>query len=236
MPISPTSLPPLDLRATASTLDRIHASYMGGEEAERALTPSEMELRKQLEGTWSLLLNFQTPDQAVPVLMRQYDISRATAYRRCRDSTKLFGDVGNVSPLGVSHLLYEHQMTVLKLALSAKGKDGQPKPDLKAANVAIKQMAMLKGLNKVDAGIVDASAFKGGTFLMQIHVAGAGTRTIDLSRATQLPADEHAQLLAAVEGTGIDADEMLRFIDDAAAGWQGAQEPDEDAEFEEDNE
>lgn len=226
MPTSPTSLPPLsaaELRAVTTPLDRIRASYMD-EAAEDSLTPRELRLRKELEATWQLLLNFHTTEQAVPVLCGQFDLSRATAYRRCREAVKLFGEVSGIEKHGVRHILYEWQMAVYKLALSAKDKDGKPKPDLKSANQALKQMMVLKGLNRVEANVVDPSLLKGGTFLMQINVAGGKTETIDLQRISRLRGDEYEKVRQIVEGTGIGDSQMLEFIDEAARGWQESTE------------
>lgn len=226
MPISPPSLPPLSaaaLKAVTTPLDRIRASYMD-EATEDSLTPFEMKIRRELEATWQLLLNFHTPEQAVPVLVGQFDISRATAYRRCRDAVKLFGEVSGVTKQGISNILFEWQVAVYKLALSAKDKDGKPKPDLKAANQALKQMMVLKGLNRVEANVVDPSLLKGGTFLMQINVAGGKTETIDLQRVSRMKGDEYEKVRQIVEGTGIGDDQMLDFIDEAARGWQESTE------------
>ncbi|MDX5511359.1 MAG: hypothetical protein LPK01_03990, partial [Hymenobacteraceae bacterium] len=85
--------PKLDTR-----MDRLYYSYID-EEVDAGLSVADREYREQLEAAWSLLINYHSFEQALPLLMarewgaERKKISRATAYRVLNNCTKLFGDV-----------------------------------------------------------------------------------------------------------------------------------------------
>ncbi|WP_187261312.1 hypothetical protein [Pontibacter beigongshangensis] len=192
-------------KSRETLLDRLYDSYLD-EEAEAGLTEVEMTKRSQIEAAWSLLVNYHSFEQSVPLLMSRFDLSRATAYRMLTNATKLFGDVTQTSKQGLRHILYEYSMKVFQLAASQKP------PDLKQMNTAIKNMAMLKGLNSEDTSAFDAELLQAHTYLIQIS-AGVGKEplTLDTSKIAQLPEHEYEELVDAVESTGL-GDELIDNI------------------------
>lgn len=148
-------------KAKDTLLDRLYDSYID-EEAEESLTESEKKKRSIIEAAWSLLVNYHSFEQSLPLLMSRFDISRATAYRMLNNATRLFGDVTQTNKQGLRHILYEYSMKVFQLAATMKP------PDLKQMNTAIKNMAMLKGLNSDDTSAFDAELLQAHTYLIQI--------------------------------------------------------------------
>jgi len=186
-------------------LDRLFDSYLN-EEAEAALTETERAKRSQIEAAWSLLVNYHSFEQSVPLLMSRFDLSRATAYRMLNHATRLFGDVTQTNKQGLRHILYEYSMKVFQLAATMKP------PDLKQMNTAIKNMAMLKGLHSEDTSAFDAELLQAHTYLIQISAgAGKAPLTLDTSKIASLPEHEYAEVVDAVESMGL-GDESIDNI------------------------
>ena len=191
----PASNKPNYSSATETALDRIRASYLH-EGAEERLTPDDQKRKEHLEAAHGLLVNYHSLEQAVPLLVNRYDISRATAYRRCTEAIRLFGDVTRSYKDGIRHILYEFAMRVFQLAASAKP------ADLKAMNASIKNMAILKGLDKDDSNALSPEVLANRTYVLTMVVQGAdgSEKSIPLgNNLNKLDADTYAQLVDAVE-------------------------------------
>ncbi|WP_460613667.1 hypothetical protein [Hymenobacter seoulensis] len=204
---------------TETALDRIRASYLH-EGAEDRLTPDDKKRKEHLEAAHGLLVNYHSMEQAVPLLVSRYDISRATAYRRCTEAIRLFGDVTRSYKDGIRHILYEFAMKVFQLAASAKP------PDLKAMNGAIKNMSILKGLDKDDSNALSPEVLANRTYVLNVTI-GAGGKDVQVplgNNLNKLDPSTYAQLVDAVEKsdpTLAQMEQMLRMAED---------EPEEEAE------
>lgn len=188
-------------------LDRLYDSYLD-EEGEASLSESDRVKRDQIEAAWSLLVNYHSFEQSVPLLMSRFDLSRATAYRMLNNATKLFGDVTQTSKQGLRHILYEYSMKVFQLAAS------QRPPDLKQMNTAIKNMAMLKGLHADDTSAFDAELLQAHTYLIQISsAAGKEPLTLDTSKIASLPEHEYEEVVDAVEMMGLGNELIDNILD-----------------------
>ncbi|WP_066621127.1 hypothetical protein [Rufibacter roseus] len=154
-------------------IDRIYFSYLE-EDGEEKLSDKDKELRDQLEAAWGLLVQYHSFEQAVPLLVSRFKFSRATAYRVLNQCTQLFGDVTQVSKQGLRHILYEYSMKVFQLAAT------QRPPDLAAMNRAIKNMAMLKGLDQNDVNGYDAELMEAHTYVMQLMTSSGVAKTVNL--------------------------------------------------------
>lgn len=195
-------------REKDTLLDRLYDSYVD-EEADAALSDSDRTKRTQIEAAWSLLVNYHSVEQAVGLLIGKFEkMSRATAYRTVTNATKLFGDVTMVSNQGLRHILYEYSMKVFQLAAA------QRPPDLRQMNMAIKTMAMLKGLNREDPSAFDAELLQAHTYLIQIS-AGAGKEalTLDVSKIQSLPEHEYEEVVDAVESIGLGDESIDNILD-----------------------
>lgn len=205
--------------STETTLDRIKASFLS-EGAEEKLTAEEKVRKEQLEAAHGLLVNYHSLEQAVPLLVGRYGISKATAYRRCNEAIRLFGDVTRSYKDGIRHILYEFAMKVFQLAAGRKNEFKQPDPDLKAMNTAIKNMAMLKGLDKMDDNALTPELLGNRTFVLQVNLIGGdgAPQTIDLARLNQADAETYAQLAQVVENTDLSLEGMEKLLSQASEG------------------
>jgi hypothetical protein len=188
-------------------LDRIYYSYTE-EEGEIELSDKDKELREQLEAAWSLLVQYHSFEQAVPLLKSRFDVSRATAYRLLNQCTQLFGDVTQVSKQGLRHILYEYSMKVFQLAATQKP------PELAQMNRAIKNMAMLKGLDQNDANAFDSELLEAHTYMLSLAVKGSDkSKTINMDAIEKLPETEYQEIMDAVEGEGLGSQSIEDLLD-----------------------
>ncbi|QHL87416.1 hypothetical protein GU926_08195 [Nibribacter ruber] len=174
-------------------LDRIYNSYIE-EDGDLLLSEKDKEVREQLEAAWGLLVQYHSFEQAVPLLTSRFKISRATAYRVINQCTQLFGDVTQVSKQGLRHILYEYSMKVFQLAAT------QRPPDLGAMNRAIKNMAMLKGLDQTDVNGYDAELMEAHTYVMQLMTATGTSRVINLEN---IPETDYELVVDSVQQQGL---------------------------------
>ena len=220
------SLTPTNPNYSASTetaLDRIKAAYLD-DSAEARLSAEERLRKEQLEAAHGLLVNYHSLEQAVPLLMGRFTLSRATAYRRCTEAIRLFGDVTRSYKDGIRHILYEYAMKVFQLAAGRKNEFKQPDPDLKAMNTAIKNMAMLKGLDKEDSSALTPEVLGNRSFYLTIIMAGGGeAKTIDLGDLNKIEPDTYARVVEAVEQSDLSLEGMQKLLGEA-------REPDEEEE------
>ncbi|SHL26550.1 hypothetical protein SAMN02746009_02450 [Hymenobacter psychrotolerans DSM 18569] len=212
----PSSSNPNYSNATETALDRIRASYLN-EGAEERLTDDDKKRKEQLEAAHGLLVNYHSMEQAVPLLTGRFDISRATAYRRCTEAIRLFGDVTRSYKDGIRHILYEFAMKVFQLAATAKP------PDLKAMNASIKNMAILKGLDKDDSNALTPEVLANRSYVLNITLAGSDgqTKTIDLGNLNKIDGETYAQVVEAVEQSDVGLEEMRGLLLEAQDGEEG---------------
>lgn len=213
--------------STETALDRIKASYLN-EGAEERLSADERLRKEQLEAAHGLLVNYHSLEQAVPLLMGRFGLSRATAYRRCQEAMRLFGDVTRSYKDGVRHILYEFAMKVFQLAAGRKNEFKVPDPDLKAMNAAIKNMAMLKGLDKEDTSALTPEVLGSKSYFLTLHVGGAGgaPKTIDLGALDKIEPDTYARIVEAVEGSDFSLADMEKLLGEGLAADE--LDPDDD--------
>lgn len=79
-----------------SSFQRIKASYL--DETSVELTAKELEKKKRMSHAWGLRLNNKySAHQTIQILMREYSISQATAYREYNMAMQIFGDLDETS-------------------------------------------------------------------------------------------------------------------------------------------
>ena len=199
--------------STETTLDRIRASYLQ-EGAEQRLTKADRQRRDEIEGTHALLTQYHSLEQAAKISGERWQLSRATAYRRCREALELFGDVTRAYKDGIRHILYEMSMRVFQLAAGRKNEFKQPDPDLKAMNAAIKNMAMLKGLDKEDTNALTPDMLAHKTYVVNISIIGRDgqPQTVALNSLDRIEPETYAQLVDAAENTDVTLEQMRHLL------------------------
>ena len=79
-----------------SSFQRIKASYL--DETSVELTAKELEKKKRMSHAWGLRLNNKySAHQTIHILMKEYSISQATAYREYNMAMQIFGDLDETS-------------------------------------------------------------------------------------------------------------------------------------------
>lgn len=214
-----TSSNPNYTGSTETTFDRIRASYLQ-EGAESRLTKADLARRDELEGAHALLTQYHSLEQAAKITSERYQLSRATAYRRCTEAIRLFGDVTRAYKDGIRHILYEMSMKVFQLAAGRKNEYKLPDPDLKAMNAAIKNMAMLKGLDKEDTNALTPDMLAHKTYVVNISIQGRDgqPQTVALNSLDKIEPGTYAELLEAVENSDLSLEEMRGLLDKTEEG------------------
>jgi L-lactate utilization protein LutB len=141
----------------------------------------------------------------------------------------LFGDVTRSYKDGIRHILYEFAMKVFQLAAGRKNEFKQPDPDLKAMNVAIKNMAMLKGLDKEDSSALTPELLGDKHYYLTINmgVSGGESKTLDLGNLNKIDPETYARAVEAVEQSDLSLEGMEKLLGEA-------REPDEEEEEDDD--
>lgn len=104
------------------------------------LSPFQTEMKNRIKTSFSLLLNWHSREQAAKVLMEQFDISQATAYRDIGNALKIYGDINRASKEGMRYIIFEYNQKHLQLATKEK--------NLEQMGKAIDRMIKLAELDK----------------------------------------------------------------------------------------
>ncbi|WP_210519909.1 hypothetical protein [Hymenobacter terricola] len=201
---------------TETALDRIRASFFDeSDEPDEKLSAAEFDQKCQLVFAHANLTEGKSLEKTVKLLVARYHISRATGYRRCRDATTVFADVTRTHKEGIKHILYEMSMNVYRRALKAQDKFGNP--DLKAANGAIKNMALLKGLDKDDSNALTPEMLGQKNYYLTMNIGGGtgAPKAIDMTNPDRLDADTYARVMEAVEGSDFSLVDMQLLLTEA---------------------
>lgn len=199
---------------TETVFDRIRASYLN-EGAEARLSPADIQRRTELEAAHALLVQYHSLEQAAKITRERWGLSQATAYRRCTEAIRLFGDVTRSYKEGLRHILYEMAMRVFQLAAARKDEYKNAAPDLKAMNAAIKNMATLKGLDKEDTNALTPDMLANKTYVVNISIEGKSgqAQTVNLNSLDDIDPDTYAQLVEAVENTDLSLEQMRGLLE-----------------------
>jgi hypothetical protein len=203
---------------TETALDRIRASFFDEcDEPDEKLSAAEYEQKLQLVAAHAYLTEGRSLEATVKMLVGRYHISRATGYRRCRDATTLFADVTRVHKEGVK---------AYRLAMKSADKFGNP--DVKGMNGAIKNMILLKGLDKEDSAAMTPELLGNKTYMLQVTVGGSDgkQKTIDLGNLEAIDEGTYAEVVQAVEKSDLSLEGMQKLL--AEAQEAGEEEEDED--------
>lgn len=99
-----------------NTFQRIKAWYIDEESVE--LTPEEILRKDRLVHIWSLRLNNKySPAQSVKILIRDHNVSQATAYRDYSLAMELFGSIDKINLAAERMVLVENYWNLYQMAL-----------------------------------------------------------------------------------------------------------------------
>ncbi|UOR06739.1 hypothetical protein MUN82_06470 [Hymenobacter aerilatus] len=198
----------------STAVERIYAASINEANGEgpglKALSPADQLVNQQIEAAYALLSNYHTFDQAWPLLAKQFDISRATCYRRLADAQNLMGDLKKVRKEGRKAILMEFARKILQLALS------QRPPDTRAALAAMKFEANVAGLMRADSGQEEAAGVGGGntSYVINLTVEGRKPRTINLMDPESIQDTDYELIQEAVQGSVFDGNMMAKMIEE----------------------
>ena len=215
---TPTDLPGADQvpLPSSTAIERIYAAYI--ENTLSHLSEADKTVHAELEAAYALILNYQTFDQAWPLLARQFDLSRATCYRRLTDSQNLFGDLKKVKKEGRRSVLVEFARKLLQLCL------GQRPPDVKGALAAMKFEANITGLLRADAHGEEGTGGVGATtYVINLQVAGRKARAIDVTKLGDISDADYELVQQAVAGQLFGAEAMEVMLGERRALEEGGE-------------
>ena len=101
-----------------TNFETILASFLDEESVE--LTDFQQKMKERIMTSFSLLLNWHSREQAAKVLMQQFDISQATAYRDIGNALRIYGDINKASKEGMRYIIFEYNQKLLQLATKEK--------------------------------------------------------------------------------------------------------------------
>jgi hypothetical protein len=213
---SPTDLPGADQvpLPSSTAVERIYAAYL--ENTLSQLTDADKIVHSELEAAYALILNYHTFEQAWPLLAKQFDLSRATCYRRLADSQNLFGDLKKVKKEGRRQVILDFARKLVQLALT------QRPPDTASALAALKFEADILGLRRADAHGEDGTGGVGATtYVINLQVQGRKARPIDVNKLGDISDADYELVQEAVAGQVFGASAMEVMLADRRALEEG---------------
>ena len=199
---------------SSTAIERIYAAYI--ENTLSKLSPADKITHSELEAAYALILNYHTFEQAWPLLAKQFDLSRATCYRRLTDSQNLFGDLKKVKKEGRRAVLVEFARKLLQLALT------QRPPDMQSALAAMKFEANITGLLRADAHGEEGSGGVGATtYVINLQVQGRKARAIDINKLNDISDADYELVTEAVASQVFGASAMEVMLADRRAVEEG---------------
>jgi hypothetical protein len=213
---SPTDLPGADQvpLPSSTAVERIYAAYI--QNTLSKLSDDDKLTHSELEAAYALILNYHTFEQAWPLLAKQFDLSRATCYRRLADCQNLFGDLKKVKKEGRRAVLVEFARKLLQLALT------QRPPDMQSALAAMKFEANITGLLRADAHGEDGTGGVGATtYVINLQVQGRKARAIDINKLSDISDADYELVQEAVAGQVFGANAMEVMLADRRALEEG---------------
>jgi len=197
---------------TETSLDRIRASFFSDlDDPDALLSQAELEQKGQLVCAHANRTQGKSLEKTVKLLCGRYDISRATAYRRCREASVLFADVTRTHKEGERQVQYEMAMKAWQTAYKLG--------DAKGMNGAQANMIKIKGLDKEDSSALTPEVLGDKTYYLQV---GTGKqKVIDLGKLDTLDDDTYAVVVEAVEASDLPLSGMQKLLLEAKGKEDG---------------
>ncbi|OUJ68662.1 hypothetical protein [Hymenobacter crusticola] len=190
-------------RIYAASLEEAHGTGPGI----KGLSKADQLVNQQMEAAYALLLNYHTFEQAWPLMAKQFDISRATCFRRLADAQNLYGDLKKVKKQGARALLLTQVQMIKQLCLT------QRPPDVRGALAAAKLEAVLQGLLRADAQGEDSNSGSGNTsYIINLQVGDKKPKAIDLGKLDDVTDAEYELIQEAVQQNVFGAEQMEQML------------------------
>ena len=205
---------------TETALDRIRASFFDeGDAPDAGLSEAELAQKAELVCAHANRTEGKSLEKTVKLLIARYGMSRATAYRRCRDASVLFADVTRTHKEGERQIVYEMAQRAYR--------DAAKLGDAKGMNGAIANMIKLKGLDKDDTTALTPEILGSKNYYLTVQVGeGKGAqKTIDLGKLESIDAGTYTEVLEAVEQSDLSLVGMQQLLLEAK---EKGEEDDED--------
>jgi hypothetical protein len=185
--------------------DRLYFSYFS-EEVEAMLSEAERRHRDRVDDAWHHMVGRKSPLSAAEWLQTKHTVSRSTAFRIVRDALQLFGDVIKTSRDAKRRLLWEYSLRGLDKCLEIE--------DMRAYAAILKNMTTFEGLNLEDKTF-EGGELKPHTYEILLQVHGKRELRFNADAIEEMPADQYAEALEAVEDMTTSVEEMDGWLDQA---------------------
>jgi len=148
------------VRKKVTVLDKIRKYYLKGGTSV-TLTEKQDEIRIRVYKAWNLMINYHSKEQAMAVIMNEYDCSRAQAYRYLSYAMSVFGNPIENHKEAEKYLISEDLIRSQQRSI----KNGDEAAYLKAAALRIK----LGSHDKDTTQTFDPNKLKAQTYILKIH-------------------------------------------------------------------
>lgn len=195
------------IRSEGTTLDRIKGYMMYGEN-KIPLSVKEKEILDRWDAAFTLLVNYHSNEQAIPLLMTRFTISRAQAYRDVRAARDLYGDINKTSKEADRIIALE--WTIKTFQLAAK----QRPPDLDNMNRSISNYIKLKALDREDPETFREEDLQQHNFYMILQIDGKNYQLdLDAKGIDKVSKKKMSNIIETLY-TDIDEVEAIEILDD----------------------
>ncbi len=193
-----------EIKKSGTSFDKIHAWYLYGSD-KIILSHKDQEIRDRWEAAFSLLVNYHSTENAIPVLKTKYEISRAQAYRDIINAKRLFGDITQSSKEADRYILFELSMKTFQLAAK------QSPPHIEGMNRAIANMIKLKGLDRDEPDAVRPEDLESHNYYMIVTYNGSPIK-LDLNQMDKVPLANKRKFASMLENEieDVDAVEIMK--------------------------
>ncbi|HAN19625.1 MAG: hypothetical protein A2X13_14705 [Bacteroidetes bacterium GWC2_33_15] len=195
-----------EIKTNGTVLDRIKG-YMIYGESRIPLSKKEKDVLERLDAAFTLLVNYNSNEQAIPLLMNRFTISRAQAYRDVRAARDLYGDINKTSKEADRIIALE--WTIKTFQMAAK----QRPPDLGNMNRAISNYVKLKALDREDPETFREEDLQQHNYYMILQINGE-SHQLDLNAKgiEKVPKKKMSQIINTLynEIEDVEAVELLK--------------------------
>jgi hypothetical protein len=191
------------IKSQGTTFDRIKGNLMYGEEV-IPLSAKDKVILQRWDAGWTLLNNYHSNEQAIPLLMAKFEISRAQAYRDLQNSKILYGNVFETTKAADRYILSELAMKTFQLAAK------QSPPDIKSMNMAVANLIKIKALDKEDPETFREEDLQQHNYFMVVQLGKTAVQ-LDLNGLEKVPQKTLQDICSQMEHeiTDVEAIELI---------------------------
>lgn len=105
------------IKKTDTHFEAILASYM---DDSITLTDFQKKMKERIKSAFTYMLNWRSRQQVAKLLIENFDISTATAYRDISMALRIYGDVNKADKEGMRFILIEYNHNLMQMAAKEK--------------------------------------------------------------------------------------------------------------------